>query len=97
MKALSRFLRNIDIFQTPIPIYFNNKKAYKTIIGGLLACIMCELCIAFIITLGEKLFNKIDPRVIENLQSLETADNYTLSTQEFVFGMYVLSQYHFNF
>ena len=82
---IERFLKTIDIFSTPVSIKFNKSDEIKSSLGGLFTIIVAGLCIAFIITTGERFFKKIQPVVNRNLQYLPTAQNHTLSDGELSF------------
>lgn len=84
MNYLSYF-QYLDIFASPVMIRFKNKNQFSSVLGGIFTVLISVCCIAFTITTGERIIKKTKPEVNYNLQYLESAENYTLGSNEFPF------------
>ena len=87
------YLKEIDMFSSPMSVKFNGKDSYSTYLGGFLTIGIIVMTIVFIITTGENFYKKINPVVNNNILYLETPGNYSIIEKEF-YPIFTLSYNH---
>lgn len=79
------YLKSLDIFATKVELRFKTKTQFSTYLGLIFSIGIYITCVIFTISTGDKLFKRTKPTITNNLLVLSTADNYTLSSNQFPF------------